>query len=179
MTHEVIRPSAPDGLAQPVEPADRQFHHRLSHPGVIDSAPRLVWRCTGASEPTDWAATADRTRLFSPRLRELLDAYRSSADEIQWIDASLLTSEGEPLRYFVAHFPEHLDIYDVEATTWGPSGLPIRWVLSPQKIAVHHVFVPPSLYDVLIVSTTVADALRSAGITGLAFERARLAPTNG
>ena len=79
------------------------------------------------------------------------------------------------LPYYVMHFPDwYDDLYDPATTTWGPSGLPIRWVLSRAKLHGHHVFTLPELSKIVIVTGDVLTALRKAGLTGIEATPARI-----
>lgn len=122
----------------------------------------------------DWVGTADMTRLVSPRVRTILDDHLGQRDEIQWLPATLTMPTGELLPYWVMHFPVFYDVLH-SSTNWGPSGLPIRWVLDRAKLDGHHVFIVPKLNDITIVTGEVLAALTDAGLTGIGVERARIA----
>lgn len=171
----VLTPSQSKKLAGTAIDVDWQFVAGLpSRQGPISDPPALSWAWPLPGPAEDWVGTADMVRLVSPAVREVLDAHLGEADRIQWLDASVQMPDGVSLPYFVMHFPEwHGDLYDQTATTWGPSGLPIRWVLSRAKLRGHRVFTLPNLSQIVIVTRDVLDALRAAGLTGIADTPAR------
>ncbi|NTW42027.1 MAG: hypothetical protein HGA44_19465 [Cellulomonadaceae bacterium] len=149
-------------------PGGGRFVYGLSRPGVRASIPALEWQLPSTTS-FDWLWNVQAARLLSDRFRQVLEPFLGAEDHIQWLPARVVTRDGEPLPYWVAHFPEPLDIYDDSRTQFGPSGIPFpgRWTLSPTKVAGHHVFVPPSAVDLLIVTAPVAMAIRAAELTGL------------
>ncbi|WP_150118070.1 hypothetical protein [Cellulomonas sp. B6] len=164
-------------LADTAIDIDWQFLDRLVfEPGLVQDPPQLAWSWPLDGPAEDWIGTADMTRLVSPAVREVLDAHLGGADRIQWLDATVQMPDGSALPYFVMHFPDwHDDLYDEASTTWGPGGLPIRWVLSRAKLKDHRVFALPNLSKIVIVSGDVVDALKDAGLTGIAVTPARVA----
>ncbi|UZN02682.1 hypothetical protein [Cellulomonas sp. S1-8] len=114
------------------------------------------------------------TRLVSPSVRTILEDCLGERDAIQWLPATLTMPAGEHLPYWVMHFPVFYDLLH-SSTNWGPSGLPIRWVLDRAKLDGHRVFIVPELNDITIVTDDVLAALNDAGLTGIGSERARIA----
>jgi hypothetical protein len=172
----VLTPSQSKKLAGTAIGADWQFVAGLpSRQGPISDPPDLSWAWPLPAPAEDWVGTADMVRLVSPAVREVLDAHLGEADRIQWLDASVQMPDGASLPYFVMHFPESYDdVYDQTATTWGPSGLPVRWVLSRAKLRGHRVFTLPNLSQIVIVTGDVLAALRATGLTGIADTPARI-----
>ncbi|QHT54718.1 hypothetical protein GXP71_00440 [Cellulomonas sp. H30R-01] len=136
-------------------------------PGLRTDVPELAWHYDEPGSP-DWASTIERTRLVSARTRKVLEPLLSPADSVQWLPATLTTSGGECLTYWVMHFPAAFDPYDPVATVRGPSGLamPGTEVLSAARIAGHEIFAPPQQVDTVFVTERVINAMRDNGLTG-------------
>lgn len=154
---------------------DNTFSYRLQfEAGPVENAPELTWQWTRPQPPPDWVATIDSVRLVSPVVRRVFDEHAGPADEFQWLPATVTTSTGESLPYWVLHFPTWFDVLDEAHSNWGPSGLPMRWVLSRAKLEDHHVVTVPRLIELVIVTEPVLDALQQAGVTGYVADRARI-----
>lgn len=174
--YHVIRPSQAVRLAEQTAPEDGSFRHRLTfEEGRLEDVPELVWRWPLDGPAEDWVGTDDMTRLVSPRVRDAIDGALGVEDAVQWIPATLTMPEGAPLDYWVMHFPVWHDVLHATHTNFGPSGLPIRWVLDRAKLDGHSVFIVPQLNDITIVNDHVLAALRAMRATGLAVEPARMA----
>jgi hypothetical protein len=76
--------------------------------------------------------------------------------------------------YEVPHFLEYPDMHDEEATEWGPTGLPVCWVLSRPKLEGLHFFARPNAAGPVIVVDTLLDAMQGAGLTGLDIRTVRI-----
>jgi hypothetical protein len=164
-------------LVERAEDGDRDFGGRLGfRQGRVEQWPRLHWLARNETPP-DVVATVDSTRLVSGRVRDLWDTELGELDEIQWIPGTLTTPDGTDLQYWVPHFPvwPPNDIYDTRYTTWGPSGLPIRWVLSGPALAGRRVFALAESVLGVLVHEEVNQAMREAGITGARIDPARMA----
>ena len=156
-------------------PRDNTFSYRLQfQPDTVGSPPELTWHWKQPGPPPDWLGTIDSVRLLSGAVRRVFDVHAGSADDLQWLPATVTTAAQEVLSYWVLHFPTWFDLLDEEHTTWGPSGLPMRWVLSRAKLDGHSVFIVPRLTDIVIVADHVLDALRQAGVTGYTADPARI-----
>lgn len=155
---------------------DSTFRYRLkSEEGPVVDPPVLTWARRKPGRPQEWAGTVDAIRLLSPLARHVLDEHAGPADDLQWLPATVTTLEGEALPYWVLHFPTWFDLLDEEYTNWGPSGLPMRWVLARAKLDGHAVFIVPQLSDIVIVTDRVLDALRESGVAGYIATPARIA----
>lgn len=162
----------------------RDVTHRMSDEGVVHDFPTLKWSWQGAGDPVDMPFVIGSVRVVSPRVRTVFDGHLGPADELQWLPAVVADRDGDEHPYWVPHFPVHDDVLDLEHTTWGPSGLPVRYVYSASKLEGHAVTVysvrartvqvrdrtitlpsetPPLIY---VISAEVAEALRAADITG-------------
>jgi len=110
----------------------------------------------------------------SREFRDVVEPLLSAEDEIQWIDAPFTGLDRVEHEYFIPHFPSTFDMYDETYTDWGPSGLPIRWVLSRTKLDRHSVFAPFGVGVVMIVRDDVATAMKAEGLTGIAYKKPRI-----
>ena len=66
------------------------------------------------------------------------------------------------------------DIYDADATDWGPSGSPIRWFLAREKLEGLHFFARARSAGPFLAHHSLVDALVSAGISGFTAVPARV-----
>ncbi len=168
-----ILPAPKPGMASGAHPFADSFV--LMDPGRIVTSPTFGWTWPAdAAEVPDWVFANDITLPLSERARAVLDEHLGPRDQIQWIPGPLELPTGETLRLWVPHFPDTPDILDAEHSTIGPSGLPIRWVLSQQKMAGHAVVQPYRGTHYVVVSHVVLDAMRAAGLTGFTAKRARM-----
>jgi len=150
-----------------------RFNYRLKYErGRVTEWPDLRWSSDEAV-PRDWPWPVDSFRLVSPRVREVFEENGGPRDDIQWIPGMVVTNDGVEHPYWVPHFPTWHDVLDEDETTWGPSGLPMRWVLSCGKLDGLSVFIVPGLRDLVIVSPAVLEDLQRIGATGYKAEPAR------
>ncbi|MGY4644591.1 hypothetical protein [Cellulomonas sp. URHB0016] len=153
--------------------AGHVFLQRLRQPGVI-AEPSVTEFAWGApNTPPDWPLTL--TRLFSERMAEIVDAYLSPLDKVQWLPAVVVGADGYRADYRIPHFTERPDVLDRDASTWGPSGQPIRWVLDLARTAGRTFFPSHAYGSNVIVDDTMLAAFRAAELTGLDVDRARIA----
>ncbi|NTW41066.1 MAG: hypothetical protein HGA44_14530 [Cellulomonadaceae bacterium] len=175
MTFHVLQADRRQSMAHPLHDRPAALTVLLPPGGPIDDDLGLAWTWTGENEPPDLVRTVDRIRVFSARTREVIDAHLGRADQVQWLPCELQvggnTADGG---WAVPHFPVVFDVLSEELTTWGPSGLPIRWVLSKNKCQGHSVFALHGVQGQTIVAEPLLAALLEAGITGIAAEPARV-----
>ncbi|NKY39073.1 hypothetical protein [Cellulomonas septica] len=155
-------------LAHPSGETHRRFLSKLNfEPGWREDVPTLAWTLSEPGRP-DWVSTIELARLVSDRTRAVLEPLLGPEDRVQWLPATLTTSEGEVLPYWVMHFPEPFDPYDERRTVRGPSGLPLPGgaVVSRARAAGHDVVAPPLEVSSLFVSDRVLMAMLDARLTG-------------
>lgn len=109
-------------------------------------------------------------------MADIIRAHLGPQDRVQWLLATVRTPDGQVHAYEVPHFLSYPDVYDVDATDWGPSGLPIRWVLSRAKLDGLHFFARAEASGTVIVAELLLNALRDAGVTGLDVRPVRTNP---
>jgi len=150
--------------------ADRDFVRKLRFtPGWRDDAPAIEWQLQ-IDQPTDWVRTIDQARAVSPAVREVVEPLLGPDDEVQWIPATVRTREGEPLPYWVMHFPHPVDIYDEDRTIRGASPIPMSAALSAAKLEGHTV-VPGPLTSYTYLAEPVLKAMQQRGLTGYSIEK--------
>lgn len=152
----------------------RVFRQRSRAPGVIEHPPALSWSWSAPAPLMDWVPTVDSVRAFSPRMADLIRRHLGPRDRVQWLPGTVITADGVDHPYEVPHFPEYPDMYDDEATELGPSGLPIRWVLSRSKLEGLHFFARPRAAGPVLVVDTLLDAMQAAMLTGLDIRAVRI-----
>ncbi|WP_456786625.1 hypothetical protein [Cellulomonas sp. P5_C5] len=148
----------------------------LDDGGHLDEVPQLEWTWASPERVDDLVTTADAIRLVSPRMREIFDAHLGPDDEIQWLPGTVTRSDGTTLAYWVPHFPVHHDLLNREHSTFGPSGLPIVYVLSRAKLAGHAITALPGNPLTTVISATVADALIALDVVGVDFMNVPIGP---
>jgi len=138
----------------------------LDAPGLpLVDPPRLTWRLSTGDRPVGWCATADRVRVLSTPLRDLLVSNAGPDDEMQWIDCELRDLDGRSIPgWSVLHFPTSPAVLDDELSTWGPSGVPMRWVLSRERVAGKKVFGIVGVQNQVLVEGDLLAEIRSAGL---------------
>src|SRR5690606_12263080 len=132
-----------------------RFRYRLRKPGPITDPPELSWDWIAPFPFPDWVLTDDVIRVFSTRMAEVVRANLGPRDEVQWLEGTIVTPDGTAHRHEIPHFLSYPDVLDREATTWGPSGLPIRWVLSRPKLAGLRFFAREGAAGPVIVDDTM------------------------
>jgi hypothetical protein len=171
----LLMPSQRFATAKPESEGDadalRSLWHALGRSERIADPPMLCW----VSEPedvADWKWGLPYVCLLSTAFREIIDAHLRPADELQWVAAKLKVGSMEEDRW-IPHFPGPRDVLDADRTDWGPSGLPVRWVLSETKLKDVAVTSLPHESGDFIVSADIMRALRRAKLTGYTVMRAR------
>lgn len=150
------------------------FSYVLEDRGPIADPPELSWDWVAPFPFPDWVLANDTIRVFSPRMAEVVRANLGPRDEVQWLEGTVVTPDGTTHRHEIPHFLSYPDVLDQEATTWGPSGLPIRWVLSRPKLAGLRFFAREGAAGPVIVDDTMLTALQAAGLTGFTATPARI-----
>ncbi len=166
------------GVAMPLGPdtdVDRRLSQRLRRSGVIEDAPLSTWARDGGAPGPDWVWGTYQMPLVSDSFRRVVGEYLTERDEVQWLPTTLRNADGTEEARWIPHLPGERDILDVERTDWGPSGLPIAWVLSPEKMQGISFITRPQHSGTLIVSGDIMRALRRAKLTGFTVMRARIA----
>lgn len=153
-------------------PGGRVFKERLDDEGVFVDAPLTEWIWDGKGPAPDWPAS--RVRLISVRMADIVQAHLGELDAVQWIPAVVTSTDGHRGDYRIAHFTERPDVLDPVASTFGPNGQPIRWVLSARKIAGRHFFPSHDYGRNVIIDATLRTALLDAKLTGLDIDPVRL-----
>lgn len=121
---------------------------------------------------TDFPKATVDCMLFSGRMREVIDAHLGPADQVQWLPSTLRHSDGREETYWISHFPHTPDVLNMELSTWGENGVPMRWVIQENKLGGHEFFHVGR--QKIIVSHRLVAALRKAGITGINPKPVRL-----
>jgi hypothetical protein len=152
--------------------AGRIFKERLRQPGVFIDPPVTEWFWGAPGQLPDWPAAG--ARLFSVRMADIVQTHLSPLDRVQWLPAVVVALDGQRADYRIPHFVERPDVLDREASTWGPSGGPIRWVLSGEKVAGRSFFPSHPFGKNVIVDDTMLAAFQAAQLTGLDVDPARL-----
>jgi hypothetical protein len=156
---------------------DWDFFYGLSRgQGVLTEVPDITWtwrpmKGKEGTPPTDFPRTTVSCSLHSQRMREVIDQHLGTNDQLQWIPSTLRHGDGQEERYWILHFPHTPDVLNMELSTWGENGVPMRWVIQEDKLAGHEFF--PACRNI-IVSHRLVTALRKAGITGINPKRVRM-----
>ncbi|MEP7793745.1 hypothetical protein [Sanguibacter sp. 25GB23B1] len=150
----------------------RVFMERLHKDGIFVDPPLTEWTWDRSGPAPDWPATT--VRLFSVRMADIVQAHLGELDAVQWIPAVFTSTDGHRGDYRIAHFTERPDVLDPDASTFGPNGQPIRWVLSARKITGRHFFPSHDYGRNVIISATLRTALLDAKLTGLDIDPVRL-----
>ncbi len=150
------------------------FREVMRRPGPVEDPPTLSWTWALAERLPDWVPTVDSLPAFSPRMADVVRDHLGPRDQIQWLNGVVINSDAQHLPQEIPHFLDYPDLYDEDATTWGPSGLPIRWVLSRPKLHGLRFFARYGSSGSILVDTTMLRALQSAGLTGFTTRPARI-----
>jgi hypothetical protein len=151
-----------------------RFSYRLEETLSITDPPTLSWNWEAPYPFPDWVLTADTIRVFSPRMADVIRAHLGPRDEIQWLEGTVVLPDGTAHPHEVPHFLSYPDVLDSDATTWGPSGLPIRWVLSRSKLAGLRLFAREGSAGPVVVDDVMLTALQAASLTGFTATPARI-----
>ncbi len=174
---EVTTPTTGDGrrLARSATHRGVEIFEHWDRTEPFDPVPELSWRWDAPFPLDDLVPTTDSVRVMSPRMAGVVRSVASEADlaRVQWLQGTVVTADEVEHPVEVPHFLEYPDVYDEAATDWGPSGLPIRWVLSRPKVEGLQFFARTRSSGSFLVSEQLRDALVEAGITGMDIRRAR------
>lgn len=133
----------------------------------------IHWRVERDRPVTDWILGASPARMLSTRFRGILDANLGTEDEIQWIASEVEMLDGTIKDYWSPHFPHPRDVLDEVLTQWGPSGLPMLWILSREKmrgVRVTNAGMPATL----VVDSAIRDELLQERLTGFEMTLSRI-----
>lgn len=109
-------------------------------------------------------------RLCAPRLREIIDSFRTSDDTYEWFDAIVTDHDGIRRPYYVMLFRESPDVLDVNASTFARDvDVLIKPVLSRQKIGHRTIFNIPGCEVATVVRNDLKTKIETAEITGVEF----------
>ncbi len=161
-------------IARSIAHRGMRFHAVLDRPEPIARPPALSWSWNAPAPLTDWVPAVDSVRVFSPRMADLVREHLGSRDEVEWLPASVVTSDGVVHPHEVPHFLAYPDMYDDEATEWGPSGLPTRWVLSRPTLDGLHFFARPRAAGPVIIADVLLGAMEHARLTGFDIRSVRM-----
>jgi hypothetical protein len=157
--------------AVPVDANSRSLLRQVRASQVAELPTGLQWH-VDTDEPLDVLRSIDSARLVSTRVKDVVSEFDSG--EVSWLPADVRTPSGETPRYWLVHYQRLLQVFDLEATTFGPSGKPIRWVIDLEQVQDLPVFmVPGPIAETFLVHPAVKDALVAAGVTGMDVRRTR------
>lgn len=162
----MVAPKTGNGVAIPPDGVQNDLDQRLFMAEERFAEWPLIRYVHPRDQPVDWLFAADGLRVVSPRLRDIFDRHLGPDDEIQWLAAEVVTASGCALPYWVPHFPKHADLLDLGKSDFGPSGLPIRMVLSSRKLERHAVTIAPQSSLSIIISEKIFAAMRRQCISG-------------
>lgn len=117
---------------------------------------------------TDWICPMALIPTVSEKVRAVLEAHVGPSDVLEFLPVTVRLGDGGEASYYMLHWPEQADVYDTERTDWGPSGAPMRYWLSREKLAGRNLVGSGLLVAKIVVVPSVlksledADALRGA-----------------
>ena len=88
----------------------------------------------------DYLANNRAWKLFSPKLKDILENSKGDRDAIQWLPVIVRSEDGEERDYFIMHIYEEHDVLDKDKTIYGNSNFIIKPVISQRLAAKHHIF---------------------------------------
>ncbi|MEQ1607093.1 MAG: hypothetical protein ABL999_19685 [Pyrinomonadaceae bacterium] len=118
--------------------------------------------------------------LCSAKLRRVIDRHLLHDEGLYWISAKI-SGGGETRDYYVVRFDTMHDVLDEKLTTFVPgTNHLIRPWFSIRKVNALSIFPKPSEFDLwritssLYVSESLKRDIEKEGVTGVAFEQARI-----
>ncbi len=164
------RAAAEEGVAKGPQASelDRLLHLDISRIGEV-----LAFLLEDGGY-ADFQASDALLPLMSERLRRTLDRLRSPRDELEWIPASI--AKGDEVRpYFLLRVPGHPEVLDAKLTLFAGGDFVVRAVLDRTAATGRNVFSFEAATHRIIVSGSVRVRLQEEALTGLVFEKVRLA----
>lgn len=149
-------------------PDDPERDELLVEPGRVEGWVPLELEVR-SGVPTDYLANNVGVRLCSERLKDALEQANSGADELQWLDATVLDAAGIGHRYYVLHFPTLPDVLDPERTITSRGWFVVKPVIAESRVGQHRVFSFPGGTSRTVVTDQVREAVVRAGCTGVDF----------
>lgn len=172
--HYVRAIGAGGGMAIPVggsRAEDRPLLERVMFGERIEAWPERVYEVDGPI--VDLQPEIRGLRLCSQRLKDVLEAERSSADDVQWLEAQVRRGD-ETRPYWVLHFPSFPDVVDPVLSTYQHmDGVDFvnQAVFDLDKAQPHRVMPSPQRFPtVFVVAEAVKRRLVEEGFIGLDFE---------
>jgi hypothetical protein len=123
----------------------------------------------------DYQANTHGIRLFSQRLKDLLDSYKSVDDKIQWLEVTIKNNE-EIRPYYILHFYEAIDVIDYELSGWDGKFFNKSKVFNKKKIQNYNIFSIPELgYEhCLIIKRKIVAEIKKQKLSGMNFRPAEI-----
>ncbi|MEJ1236768.1 hypothetical protein WBG78_01485 [Chryseolinea sp. T2] len=173
LSFELI-PDLKDAIAVPFDLTLRAGHlknDRLVHSDDFSDIGN-IW--------TDYMPNEFTWLLMSSKMRKVIDSQLSGEESIDWLTCGI-GHAGEVVTYNVLRFDKPLDVLNIEETTFvkGTDHI-IKPVFAQKKIRNYKVFNKPSFGDnwrippAVYIATSVKQAIEKAGLTGVAFSRAKV-----
>jgi hypothetical protein len=120
----------------------------------------------------DLQACTEGIKLFSPRMRHLIDETKAPIDRLEWLPVCL-AQRGETREYGILHFLDALDVIDRAQSVLNRfTQEVIKPHLSIAAVGEHRVFTYKNrLANTVLIATPVYHALK--GSSGCAFSKVR------
>jgi len=121
----------------------------------------------------DRLASNECFRVFSAKLRAIVEEGRGPRDVLQWLPVTVVDGSGEERPYFCLHFPvDFPEIVDYGNCTYYKGDI-IKHVYSAKGLEGHNVVTPPNCYGIdLCVSPQIRRMILDARCTNVSFSKA-------
>jgi hypothetical protein len=149
----------------------RQYRLTPDAPVIAWSPPVVELR---SGRFTDYLGCDLNVHLCSEKMHQVLDGFKSSIRDSQWLSLTVVRSNGQRRPYYILHLYSAPDVLDKTKTVFLPDGgRLVRPCLAPESLQGLSVFRLPNAPEHLIVSEEVRLALEEADCTGLQFTRVK------
>jgi hypothetical protein len=111
-------------------------------------------------------------RIYSLKLRTIIDSFLTSIDNPKWIPIKIQTEDSAEIReYFILHFGTQPDVLDYEKTRYADAKRKIitKAMYDVQKIGDRHIFTYKEYGNLTIVSAKLRKAIIDASCSGIYF----------
>lgn len=140
--------------------------------------PVIIGFTVDEPDAEDWTATNSSLRLFSSRLREVIDRNLGERDCVQWLPARVKNSAtGEITEWHILHFPEIPPVVS-ETHSVRSASVIVKEVLDEAAVRGRRVFVTSPYSNGWVVSDAVRKDIEAAECTGISFRPIHTAPSD-
>ena len=114
-------------------------------------------------------------RLCSEKLKTIIENNLTKNDQLQWLEAIVVTKDGHPRKYYILHFPEDHPIINEEKSIMA-GGMVVKPVIDQNCAKEHNIFtLPKEAGRTIFLSESLKKIIDKSKLTGMSFLKVSVA----